>query len=322
MTVPNLRLSAILVTEEGGSGLDRILSCLASQSIADRIEVVIAAADPAALSIRPGLVGAFGALRIVAADTKTSATARVAAIAAAASPYVALVEDHSFPRTDLWAARLVEGLEAGHACVGPRMVNANPQTRTSRANLAVEYAPWMRGEGIRQVAFLPGHTSAYRRDLLLGYGAELGDMLEAEWTLHADLGRRGHTLLFDPRIAVAHLNYARLRRSLRLQFLSGRMFAASRARAWGARRRLLFFAAAPALPVKRLAGIAPHMRAAAGGRLGALDAMPHTFLILVASGAGEALGYLLGDGGHREALARMEYRRSRNLLPEEEHLAR
>ncbi len=100
------------------------------------------------------------------------------------------------------------------------------------------------------------------------------------------------------------------------------MFAASRARAWGARRRLLFFAAAPALPVKRLAGIAPHMRAAAGGRLGALDAMPHTFLILVASGAGEALGYLLGDGGHREALARMEYRRWRNLLPEEEHLAR
>ncbi len=320
--MPTLRLSAILVTEEGGSGLDRILSCLASQTCADGLDVVIAAAEPAALSIRPEHERAFGRFRILAADTTTSATARVTAIAAAATPYVALVEDHSFPRTDLWATRLLAGLDAGHACVGPRMVNANPRTRTSRANLAVEYAPWMHGGEARKVDFLPGHNSAYRRDLLLGYGTELGDLLEAEWTLHADLRRRGHRLLFDPQIEVAHLNYARLRRSLRLQLLSGRMFAASRARSWGPARRLFFFLAAPALPVTRLARIVRHMRAAAADRADAIEALPHTFLILVASGAGEALGYLLGDGGRRRALARMEYRRWRNLLPEEEHLAR
>lgn len=319
--MPTFRLSAILVTEEGGDGLDRILGCLASQRIAPRIEVVVAAADPAALRISAGHAAALGRLRILAADTTTSATARAAAIEAASAPAVALVEDHSFPQGPLWAERLLEGLAAGHACVGPTMINANPATRTSRANLAVEYAPWMRGGAARRVAFLPGHNSAYRRDLLVGYGNALAAMLEAEWVVQADLGRRGHTLLHDPRIVVAHLNYARLRRSLRLQFLSGRMFAASRAGSWPRAKRLLFALAAPAIPLRRFAAIVPHMLRA-GPRASALPALPHTLLILMASGAGEGLGYLLGDGGRRRALARMEYRRWRNLLPEERHLAR
>lgn len=316
-----IRLSAILVTDEGGYGLDRILTCLASQSGARTIEVVIAAADPEALTIRSEQREALGAVRVVPADTMTSATARVSAIAAATAPYVALCEDHCFPVTDRWAERLIAGLDVGHACVGPKMTNANPNTRTSRANLAVEYAPWIHGETPREMDTLPGHNSAYRRDVLLGYGDELGAMLEAEFVLHHDLRRRGLTLLFDPRIAVAHLNYARLGRSLRLQFLSGRMFAASRARSWGLARRLFFALAWPAVPVRRFLRIAPDLLAAEEKPARAFGTFPATLLILAASGLGEGLGYLIGDGGKRGALAHMEYRRWRNLLPDEEHLA-
>jgi hypothetical protein len=315
-------LSVILVTDEGGRGLDRILDRLAAQGLARRIEVIVGAADPDAVAIYPRHTAAFHALRVIAADTVTSATARAEAIRDAGAPYVALAEDHCFPETDDWAERLVRGLDAGHAAVGPVMRNANPGTRISWANLLVEYGPWLSVRSGGAARHLPGHNSAYRRALLLAHGPALATMLEAEWVLHADLRARGHTLVLDPDITVAHLNYSLLGRSVRLQFLAGRMFAASRARGWSRARRLVFALLSPAIPFKRLLAVTRDALGAGEARGPLVASLPLAFLLLVASGIGEGLGYAFGDGGRRNALALMEYRRWRNLRPDEIHLAR
>ncbi len=315
------RLSAILVTDEPGQSLDRILSRYASQTVAREMEVIVASSVADSLVIRPDHRRTFGDLRVIRADTTTSATARVAAVKAASAPFVILGEDHCFPIADGWAAKFLEDFAQGYAAVGPVMRNANPNSAASRENLAVEYAPWMHADAPREADYLPGQNSGYRRDLLLGYGDALCDMLEAEWVMHADMRRQGHRLLLDPRIEVAHLNYSRVTRSLRLHFLAGRMFAASRARNWTRARQFAYAAAAPAIPVKRFVAILRDLMPAAETRRQTVGALPLLALFLAASAAGECLGYLLGDGGRREALAKMEYRRWRNLLPDETHLA-
>jgi len=315
-------LSVILVTDEGGQGLDRIIQRLACQTVAADLEIVIGAADPQALQLPGEAQSAFRSLRVLHADTVTSATARAESIRAAAAPFVALAEDHCFPVRDDWAARLIDGLRAGHAGVGPVFDNANPRTAVSWANLAVEYSPWLRGARGGEVSALPGHNSAYRRDLLLAYGARLAAMLEAEWVMHADLRAQGYTLFLDPENEVAHLNYSLVGRSVRLQFLAGRMFAASRASSWSPWRRLAFALLSPAIPMKRSLAVSHDVISTGSDRGLFVSALPMAFLLLAASGLGEGIGYAFGDGGKRYALARMEYRRWRNLRADEVHLAR
>lgn len=321
-SAPEPRLSVILVTEEGGDGLARVLDRLAAQEGAGTLEIVVAAKEPHAIALPPERVAPFAALRVVAADTSTSARARAGAVRAARAPYVVLAEDHAFPVGTRWAARFLARLDEGYAGVGPLMLNANPATRTSRANLAVEYAPWTHAERAREVERIPGHNSAYPRALLLAYGERLAEMLEAEWVLHVDMRRQGHKLLHDPEIAVEHLNYSRTRRSLRLQFLQGRMFADSRASEWSRARRLAYALAWPAVPMVRLCRIVATLARARETRAGLPGSLPMIAALLAASGLGEGLGYAFGDGGQRRAFAQLEYRRWQNLVPGETHLAR
>jgi len=103
---------------------------------------------------------------------QTSNRSRVAGIRAATAPIVALAEDHSFPDPD-WADALITAHQARFAVVGPVLRNANPRSMLSWANLLLEYAPWLEGTPGQEMKDLPGHNSAYRRDLLLAFGEEI-----------------------------------------------------------------------------------------------------------------------------------------------------
>ena len=244
--------SIILVASEGAISLARILDRLRAQSAAARLEVIIAAYPSLVPDLRALNDTAFADLVVIEADLSTSACARAVAINQARAPVVIFAEDHSFPIRNDWAERIITAHEAPHAGVGPIMRNANPSSATSWANLVVEYGPWLGARKASEVDFLPGHNSAYKRELLLQYGDDLADMLEAEWVMQKDLRARGYTLWLDPSIEVAHLNYASVGKSLRLQFLAGLTFAASRSRTWNAPKRYLYATAAPAIVLRRL----------------------------------------------------------------------
>lgn len=315
-------ISIIVVCAEGGAGIDRLLERLSDQTIAASMEVVVAVHDADQAGSRHNSRGPIGNLRFVTADLSTSARARVAAIRAARAPFVALAEDHSFPIGPNWAERLLAGLREGHAVVGPRMANANPGTATSWALLTVEYGPWL-GLGDRHIVDqLPGHNSAYDKTALMSYGNRLGDMLEAEYMLHADLRRQGRSLLWDPDICSEHLNYSLPLRAIRLTFLSGWMFAASRRESWSPARRFGYAFAGPLIGLRRFPTSAAALWAVPGQGLNALRTFPMLAVLLMASGLGEMLGYAFGDLKKRGALTEMEYHRWQNLRAEELALAK
>ncbi|MDB2407374.1 hypothetical protein N9W17_02435 [Jannaschia sp.] len=315
-------LSVVVVSPEGGAGIARLMRRLRTQSIAAQLEILICVSIEATETVPPDWEAAFHSVRFIPADLTSSARARVPAIHAARAPCVALAEDHCFPVDDTWAERLLDGLRQGHAAVGPRIRNANPGTATSWALLMAEYSPWIAGGAARQMDLLPGHNSAYDRAVLLSFGNTLPALLEAEFLLHRALRAQGRTLLHDPRIEVEHLNHSLPLAALKLSFMSGWMFAASRSKHWTGAHRAVYAVAGPLIGVRRFPRV---MRQSLGDpvqRGDILRALPMMAAILMASGLGEGIGYAFGDGGRRAALSRMEYHRWRNMRPEEQTLAR
>ncbi|MGF1563321.1 MAG: hypothetical protein ACFB3T_14215 [Geminicoccaceae bacterium] len=314
-------LSVVLVTPDTGLALGRVLRCLGRQSMAARIEVIIAAPDPAQVALPENLGAVFHRVAVVPADVSTSACGRAAAIRASRTPIVALAEDHCFPVDECWAERIVAAHDADIAAVGPCVGNANPATGRSWANLAIEYGPWLAVDRAQSTDRLPGHNTYYKRAALLAYDNQLEDLLEAEYVLHQAMHRAGQRLVIDPRLRVEHLNQSKPGISRQVQYLSGRMFAASRAHAWPWPRRLLYGLGAPLIPPLRLARAIGHLlRLDQGPRL-AVKALPTLIVILLWSGYGECVGYLFGDGGRRTDLADHEFDRGRFVIESERALA-
>lgn len=318
---PEADLAAILVTDSDTVTIQKTLRRLAAQTLAQRMEVVIAASDPSRIDVAPALQARFARLRLLAADVSTSARGRAAAIRAARAPVVAFVEDHSFPGTDDWAARIIEGHRRPVAALGPRMVNANPATAQSWAIFAIEYGPWLSGDTPSDVAYVPGHNSSYKRDALMALDNRLEDLLESEYTLHDHLRQKGLRLQFDPSMRIEHLNHSRPGIGVPLHFLAGRVFAATRAQSWPITRRLAYALACPLIPPLRFARAMRDLFKLRGNPWLALYAAPQAALILLASGLGEGLGYAFGAKHAQLALTELELNRRRFLHADEQHLA-
>ena len=230
MGQPLPEMSVVLLTPGTYETIRRTIGCLRAQTVRDRLEIVIVAPKASALGLDQAELAGFFRVRVVEADPiRSGAAARAAGICQATAPVVALGEDHSFPDPD-WAEALIAAHRQPWAVVGPVVDNANPGTAISWANHLVEYGPWIAPAVPGPVEFLPGHNSAYKRDLLLDYGPELGAMLEAECLLHQDLRRRGYQVYLEPRARTRHLNYSKPFSWIPAHFHGSRLFAAARTR--------------------------------------------------------------------------------------------
>lgn len=313
--------SVILVASAGSDSISATMDCLRRQTIANRLEVVLAARPEQVEGLRSVNADCFFAVKVVPTDFTTSAIARTAAIRKASADIVLFVEDHSFPTRADWAERFIKAHSMGHAAVGPRMVNANPSSSTSWANIAIEYGQWLNIADAGEVDQLPGHNSSYKRDVLLRYGDDLSEMLEAEWVLHNALRASGETLWIDPDISTAHLNFSIFRSALNLHFLEGRMFAASRALSWGPLRRLTYALAFPLIFLVRFLRIANCILRNDQARPQILRTSPVLVIFLFLNSLGEGIGYAFGDGNQRSLLGKLEYDRWRFLREADQALA-
>jgi hypothetical protein len=264
--------------------------------VRERIELVIVCASEKNLMLDTSAVEGFWGHRIVEIGPFESvAVANTAGVRAAAAPVVVLCEDHAFPDRD-WAESLVIAHRGPYAAVGPVIHNANPDTLVSRADCLIGYGPWLEPIKPCEPEHLPGHNSSYKRDVLLGYGERLGEMMEAETVLQWDLRANGHRLYLDPSARLAHTNFAHLGIWTRVQFHAARVFAATRALAWPRWKRLLYTLGSPAIPLVRLRRIWGHSRRLRGReRIG-----PALFLVLLwglaLDGIGQMVGYLASAG--------------------------
>ena len=303
-------LSVILPTADNYSTIRRTVSALHAQTVCDRIELVIVSPTD-----DPGVVEAdvsrFASVKIVnGGPLRTSNISRAAGIRAASAPIVVLAEDHCFPDPD-WASALIEAHRGDWAVVGPVLKNANPRSMTSWANLLLEYYPWLDGADRAEQNDLPGHNSAYRKDLLLAYGDRLEQLFEVEAVIQRDLREKGHKMLLEPRARTNHLNFSRISSALYLRFHAGRSFAGHRTMGWSIPKRVGYILGSPLIPIVRFARIVRMVRASPTYSWLFPKVLPMLALTLLLDGLGELAGYMSGPGGAAMILGEIEFNRVR-----------
>jgi hypothetical protein len=279
------------------------------------MEIVIVTPSADSLEADERELREFAQFRVVEVGAITSVgPAYAAGIRQASAPVVVMGEDHSFPDPG-WAEALLRAHQQPWAVVGPVVRNANPGSRMSWADFFMGYGPWQEPTPAGETEHLPGHNSSYKRDILLGYHDGLDAMMEAETVLHWDLRRNGYRLYLEPAAKTAHINFTLFSSWVQALFLSGRKFASLRAtnEGWSRKRRLLFSAAAPLIPLVRFGRIAADLRRP--GRPGhvLLRVAPILLFGLAVDAAGQMTGYGLGASVAREQLHCFEFHRYRHV---------
>jgi hypothetical protein len=320
-SVPDL--SVVLATPLGYATLAKTMAHLRAQTARRGLEIVIVAISREPMDAPAAeLAGFWGYQLLTVEPTASTGEARAAGIHRSNAAVVALAEDHSYPVPD-WAEALIAAHRGPWAAVGPAVRNANPDSMISRAGLLMNWTPWIwpcRG-GV--VGGLPWHSSAYKRDILMRYGSELGPLLDLEVLLHRDLGTRGHQLYLEPAALTAHENISRPTVFLHEQLLSGRLFAAARARrgGWSPLRRLVYCGGAPLIPAVQLWRIWRERQRAGDGADALAGVLPALLAGVVAHSFGELVGYGFGARtalrGKRENL---EFDRRRFLTDRDRRL--
>lgn len=303
-------LSVVLPTWDTFDALRRTVSHLTAQTVAGSIELIICAPSADRLGLDRAATTGLHSVRVLeAGELVATGPIRARAVREASAPIVAFSEDHCFPDPD-WAEALLAAHAEPHAAIGPAVCNANPETATSWADLHLGYGRWLAPGRRGVVDMLPGHNSSYKRDVLLGYGAELDRLMEAETVLFWDLRRRGHTLLFEPGARVAHTNFAHPTVFLDVQWHLGRVFGATRAAGWSVPRRVAYAIAAPAIPLIRL-GHTVRAAIANGTPLRSLlRATPVLVAGLAVDCVAQATGALFGAGRSVARLTAYEFHRA------------
>jgi hypothetical protein len=289
MTEP--QLSVVIATRDGWAPIGRTIHFLAEQTVADRIEVVLASFGGGVVRDPPSAVERLAGYRVVDAQAARSLPeARAIGAAGATAPVVAFGEDHAFPLPD-WAAALLARHEEPWAVVGPVVRNANPDRAASRADFALGYALFCEGQVGGEVGATTGHNSAYKREVLVRYADELEAGLGSEWSFHARLRSRGERIYLEPRAIVRHVNFSRARPFFAATFKSALAGAATRAEGWSAPRRAFYAAGSVVLPVLRLAHT---MRILPDRQRGEVrgPALLMLFAALVCDAAGQAAGFV------------------------------
>lgn len=306
-------LSVILVV---GERRDRAVPALASvlaQDAVDRLEILLFDLAAGELPAVPG--SDHPAVRIfkMPPDTLFS-SAKARAIRLASAPVVVFLEEHCRTHPG-WARALIEAHKGPWAGVGAEVHNGNPEVSLSRTLQMLNYLWWLPPAPRAEFDMLPGHNSSFKRDLLLAYGDELEELLQAEIVLHSRLRRDGHRLLLEPAAKFSHINESSLGSAFRGRFLFNRCYGPARAKAfgWSLGRRLFYAAALPVFPfytVTRLLQYAVRRRPEKLARV--IAGAPLLFVVQLASATGHSLGLLFGTGDAEARFSHFEmneYRR-------------
>lgn len=314
MTAHNseIAMSVIMVSPDSFETIRTTATALRRQSAADRLEVIVVGPKSVENDLDQEVFADFASWKFLACDrTDSSSEMRVAGIGVASAPVVALTEDHCFPAKG-WAEALIARHAEPWAGVGALFTNANPGSTVSWANFVIEYGDWIDPGRGGEIHHIGGHNSSYKKDLLLAYGDQLPEILEAESAMQWDLAAHGQRFYLEPRARMVHLNFARFGPSIKLRYNGGRLFAANRSRDWGFGKRLLFTVASPLIPLVRTwRSTRTLVRSGRSDLL--LRVLPILMVLLAFDGLGEMVGYASGAGNSMRWLTGIEFHRERFL---------
>ena len=292
-----------------------MLAALRSQTARERIElIVVARGECSADSV---LVEGFGDVQVLDGQAPFAklGDAVASGVRAASAPAVAYAEEHSWPQPG-WAAALIDRHRGPWAGVGWSMMNANPGSTISWAHLISDFAsaaaPIPSSE---RTSPMPWHHVSYKRDELLAYGGRLGDVLEAESVLQNDLLAQGKRLYMEGNARSHHVNVSSVPQNVRMHLIGGRLYAAALAESehLSAGRRAARALGTPLAPIPRLLRLRTAIARTRSLRGRTTGLLPSLALCLTAQSAGEALGYLRGEGQAAQRRLLSELHRERFL---------
>jgi hypothetical protein len=302
-------MSIILVSPDTAFTIRKTIYFLRRQNVRDQLELVIVAPDRRNIVLDDDTMRDFALVTVVSSGPlKSVSEARAIGVRASHAPIVVFTEEHCFPEAG-WAEMLLRSHLHPWAVVGPAVRNANPKSRTSRANVVIEYGAWLDPVPSGMVSHLPGHNSAYKRRILDTYEPRLHEWLDAETVLHWDLIANGHYLYLDASAKIRLWNFSKLTASIALRFYHGRLFASSRHRKWSISRRFAYFFSGPLIPFVRLCRILRALRRPERKHERVLPLIPLLLLLLGFDAFGEMIGYAFAMGNARERIRDMEFHR-------------
>lgn len=298
MTPETPFLSVILITPDSYETIRKVVGHLQAQSARDRMEIVIVAPSEARLEPDRAALEDFFAWRVVeVGEIHSLGLVEAEGFRKARGVAVVYVEEHSFPEPG-WAEALIEAHAGPWAAVGPTMTNANPRTMVSWSCFLIDFGQWLAPGEPGPAPMLASHQTSYKLAPLMEYGSRLGELMETEVTLQADLLANGQQLFFEPAARTDHVNVSRLRDLPVIQYQNYRAFAARRAAqgGWSWGRRLTYIAGSPLIPVVAAYRVLGHIRRS--GLTGRLlpRILPSLMIALASAAAGEVAGYAFGAG--------------------------
>lgn len=301
-------LAAIVVIPDTYDTVRRTMSHLQVQTVAKQMEVIFVVPSKEQCCLDKIELACFHSWQVVEIrKIKSIAHGYAAGIRQAHAPVVALTEDHSFPEAN-WAQVLIAAHHQPWAAVGLSISNGNPDNMLSWADFYIAYGEWAHPLSSGVVRHLPGHNSSYKRDVLLAYGEQLENLMQAESVLHRHLRTQGHQLWLESGTGTSHLNFTSWSSWLPAQYYTGRQFAATWAQPWLWPRRLLFIIGSPGIPWFRLWRIQKHIRRA--HTIGFfIRLLPLLLAGLLVNSLGQMVGYAAGAGDSIEKVTRYEFHR-------------
>lgn len=246
----------------------------------------------------------FPRVTLFPAPPETPITAlRALGLARAKGDVVAVIEDHCVPDRN-WLATIHSRMADSRCRVlGGPVENAATRRLRDWAAFLTEYAGAIRAAGREEaISQLPGNNVAYRRELVPGL-CETLDRGLWESFYHAELGRRGISLSYDPNMVVLHRRSFDLIYFVRQRFYFSRSFAQMRNQGLGALGRAKYAIGSFILPPLLLwRGLATLRRK--GRYVGLyLVCLPLITLYVTVGTLGEMTGYAFGGG---DSLGRVE----------------
>lgn len=238
-------MSVLIPLVNSYADIRNCLGCLARQSV--RLEIIVI--DRLGGEARVALARDFpDAIVLDATVNLTIPQMRALGHAAAAAPFVAVIEDHVMVPPD-WAARMLDAIDEGegHDVVAGAFENAATGELVDWAAFLCEYSSALPPLPSGPVDGIPGNNTIYRRDVLARYQDAL-DANQWENHLHDRMKADGIELIMRPDIIVGHKMHYTFWLYFTQRFHYSRAFAANRMRGQSAAKRLVMGAASFALP--------------------------------------------------------------------------
>ena len=298
----------------------RTFERLRAQTAAESLEVVLVGCDGGSLEQLAAEGAELAAVRVVACDRlRSTGHAFADGFRAATAPLIVCAEEHSYPEPG-WAEAYIEAFERrpDAVAVGAALGCENPATAVSWAHLLSDFGPAVGDPEPGWADELPGHHTAYRRELLDSLGEQLAAWLEIEWILHEELRSQDRKLWLEPSVRVSHANVSLIRSAVLSEYQAGRSFGAlGRSCGNGPGH-----AGSPSPPRRRSSCVVRMWRtgreaARAETPVPAAALVATMLLGLIVNVAGQAVGALAGIGDSRGRRLTIEVERYKHMRPAE-----